>query len=263
VPASRQALRLGANASEARAGISSFLDAMSLGREWIDEAACAVPPNDELTWIIEPSAGRIEHGATVVVLFDVCAACGVRCGAQPEGSGICCRRRGTLGEETGRRGSRGMTSGRRVIERFLEAMKGPIDWETVQELQHPDFVDDWPQSGERTIGRENFRAILDNYPGGIPADSLASRRIVGSEEEWSVGSGFGGFITPVRIVGTGDVYTWEGLARYANGTSSHVVGIIELRQGKIAKSTTYFAAPFEAADWRSQWVEKIDTSNAE
>ncbi|MQA99471.1 MAG: hypothetical protein GEU78_04140 [Actinobacteria bacterium] len=152
-----------------------------------------------------------------------------------------------------------MTSGRNMVERYLQAMKGPIDWESVHELQHPDYVDEWPQSGERTRGRENFRAILENWPGGILDDSLARRRIVGAEDQWSVGGPvFGAFITPIRIVGSGDVYTWEGEVRYPTEEVWKIVGIVELRDGKVAKTTEYFAPPFEAPEWRSQWVERME-----
>ncbi len=150
-----------------------------------------------------------------------------------------------------------MTSGRNTVERFLHAMKGPIDWETVQELQHPDYVEEWPQSGERTRGRENFRAILENWPGGISDESLATERIVGAEDQWAVSAPVFGFMSPIRIVGTGDVYTWEGEVRYSTGEVWKIVGIVELREGKIAKTTQYFASPFEPPEWRSQWVEKM------
>jgi hypothetical protein len=35
------------------------------------------------------------------------------------------------------------------------------------------------------------------------------------------------------------------------------VSIMEFRDGKVIHETQYFADPFEAPDWRSQWVERI------
>ena len=33
--------------------------------------------------------------------------------------------------------------------------------------------------------------------------------------------------------------------------------IFELRDGRIAKETAYWSLPFEAPEWREQWVERI------
>ena len=41
---------------------------------------------------------------------------------------------------------------------------------------------------------------------------------------------------------------------YANFYGS----ILEFRNDKVSRQTEYFAAPFPAAEWRSQWVEKIE-----
>ena len=45
-------------------------------------------------------------------------------------------------------------------------------------------------------------------------------------------------------------------ARYPDGSDYHVISILEVRDGLIAKVTTYFAAEFEAPDWRAGWVER-------
>jgi hypothetical protein len=37
-----------------------------------------------------------------------------------------------------------------------------------------------------------------------------------------------------------------------------VVLIIELRDGKMWRDRRYYAEPFEAPEWRSQWVERMD-----
>ncbi|MDP9482879.1 MAG: nuclear transport factor 2 family protein [Chloroflexota bacterium] len=99
-----------------------------------------------------------------------------------------------------------------------------------------DFVQDWPQSGERIKGRENAKAVTDNYPqmtGTSPKMNL--RRVSGEGAHWVV----------------------EGTIDYGDGTPISYVGIAELRDGKVVQITEYFANPFEAPAWRSKWVEKI------
>ncbi len=104
------------------------------------------------------------------------------------------------------------------------------------ELAADDFIEEWPQSGERIRGRDNAKAINDNYPqmtGSTPRLSL--RRISGEGAHWVV----------------------EGTIDYGDGTPVSYVGITELRDGKVVRTTEYFANPFEAPAWRSQWVEAI------
>lgn len=104
------------------------------------------------------------------------------------------------------------------------------------DLAADDFVQEWPQSGERIRGRDNAKAINDNYPemtGSSPRVTL--RRISGEGEHWTV----------------------EGSIDYGDGTPVGYVGIAELHDGKIARITEYFANPFEAPAWRSPWVERM------
>ena len=42
-----------------------------------------------------------------------------------------------------------------------------------------------------------------------------------------------------------------------SGDRYESVSIFEITDGKVTKETDYFAAPFEAPQWRAQWVEKI------
>jgi hypothetical protein len=140
---------------------------------------------------------------------------------------------------------------RRVVERYMEAM--PSDFDTLSELRDPGYVEDWPQSGERIVGDENYRKIHQAYPGGLPTEE--TRRIVGSEDRVVQSPLF----TLVRISGAGDAYTVEGMLTYPGGRSTHFVAILELRNGKVARGTHYFADPFEAPEWRAQWVERTLT----
>lgn len=141
---------------------------------------------------------------------------------------------------------------REIVERYFEAY--PSDWEAMARLRHADFIEDWPQSGERIVGHENYRAIHENYPRGTPG--MAIDRVVGTEDRLVVTPLF----TPLRIVGMGDTFIVEARALYADGVTNFVVTVVELKDGKVHRQRTYFAAPFEPPDWRSRWVTRIPRS---
>ena len=44
---------------------------------------------------------------------------------------------------------------------------------------------------------------------------------------------------------------------YGDEAEYQAVFIFELRDGKIARETAYWSLPFEAPEWREQWVERI------
>jgi len=106
------------------------------------------------------------------------------------------------------------------------------DWERAAEHLHDDFVQEWPQSGERIVGKENAIAINQNFPGGLP--KMRFRRTVAS----------------------GDLAVLEVVLEYADGSVYDGVSIMEIRDGKVTKETDYFGQPFAAPQWRAQWVER-------
>jgi hypothetical protein len=57
-----------------------------------------------------------------------------------------------------------------------------------------------------------------------------------------------------RIVGADDLWVTEYVISY-QGKQFSTVSIMEFRDGKVVHETQYFAEPFEAPAWRSQWVE--------
>ena len=69
-------------------------------------------------------------------------------------------------------------------------------------------------------------------------------------------------IQPRRVVGSGDVWVVEARSGYGDGRIYHVAMIVELRDGKIWRDTRYYAQPFEAPEWRAQWVEHMEESAA-
>ena len=139
---------------------------------------------------------------------------------------------------------------REVVERYVRAL-ADRDLDQQAEVCSPDMVVDYPQSGERIRGWDNFRAAHESYPGGLPQD--AASKVIGSEDKWVVGPSF----NILRIEGTGDVYTLVGSAKYPDGQTWQVMSLVELRSGKVAKTTEVYGTPFEAPAWRSKWVERI------
>jgi hypothetical protein len=147
--------------------------------------------------------------------------------------------------------------GRALAEAYVKSYSAPFDWDLMRSLLHPDHVEEWPQSGERIRGLDNKRAILENYPGGIPEAGVGTRRIVGSDGKVQAITGPGPKFFVVRVSGSGDSYTFEGTARYQTGEIAHVVSIIEIRDGLVWRQTSYFAPPFQAPEWRAQWTEPM------
>jgi len=107
------------------------------------------------------------------------------------------------------------------------------DFDGVVKSIADDFVQEWPQSGERIRGRQACLNVLKNYPGGMPTISLS------------------------RIVGAGDVWVVEGVIDYPNGNRVYTTAIIEVKDGLVVRERDYFAEPFEAPAWRAQWVERM------
>jgi hypothetical protein len=140
-----------------------------------------------------------------------------------------------------------------VVERFVQALSDPVN-ASGDEYVADDLIEDYPQSGERIRGKANRRAVFDNYPGRADHEFGPNqvRRVVG-DDQWVMTPA----MTLARINGSGERYTASGLITYPNGEAWHIVQLIELRGGKIARLITYFAAPFEAPAWRAKYVERI------
>src|SRR5919197_6540656 len=90
---------------------------------------------------------------------------------------------------------------RAVFQAYIRAANAR-DVQALEKLVHPEFEDVYPQSGERTRGFENLRAIIENYPSGGYA-GLGTDRVVGAEDRWVMTPTF----SLLRIEGTGDTFT--------------------------------------------------------
>jgi hypothetical protein len=99
------------------------------------------------------------------------------------------------------------------------------------DIYEADVICDYPQSGERILGRINLQALRSHHPGKP--------------------SGF----DVKRILGKGDLWITEYTIAYQE-RSAYTVSIMQFRNGKVMHETQYFADPFEAPAWRSQWVQR-------
>ena len=127
------------------------------------------------------------------------------------------------------------------------------DYDEAMKLLHPDFIEDWPQSGERIYGPANLRAILENYPDGVTFE--ATPEYHGPDEEWAITPGY----TVIRVTEAGNSGTGVIKLRYGDGSEWWMLALFELKDDLLHRQTTFFAGPFEAPEWRARWVERIDS----
>jgi hypothetical protein len=111
--------------------------------------------------------------------------------------------------------------------------------EVMQEYASDDFVEIWPQSGERLTIAALLR--MRDYPAM---------------------SGTSPKFTYKRMLGGGDVYVVEGSIDYGDGVPVSYVGVGEIRDGKIFRVTEYFANPFEQPEWRKGISEVVEPVGA-
>jgi hypothetical protein len=112
--------------------------------------------------------------------------------------------------------------------------------ELIKEYAAEDFVEEWPQSGERLSKAASMR-MTETYP-----------EMSGTTPKF----------TYRRMLGGGDTFVVEGTIDYGDGIPVSYVGVGEVRDGKIARMTEYFANPFEAPAWRADFVERMEPAKA-
>lgn len=149
----------------------------------------------------------------------------------------------------------GASHNREVLER-LNVMIGDRDYDALGEVLHPDFVQEMPQSGERVVGIENFRRILENMPGlkDRPAGIVLHVPYIGGDEEHYI-------LTPtfqvVKVADSGDELTSYVQATYPDGSEWYVVTFTSFKDGKVIKRVDLFAPFYDAPEWRSAWVTRV------
>jgi hypothetical protein len=107
------------------------------------------------------------------------------------------------------------------------------------EMAADDIVQEFPQSGERFRGRDNIAAMNQSYPENAGTTPTATLR---------------------RILKPGEAWLIEGTIDYGDGIPVSAISIIENGpDGKVIRQTDYFANPFEAPAWRSQYAERKES----
>jgi hypothetical protein len=120
-----------------------------------------------------------------------------------------------------------------AVYRFLTELFSSLSAQEEYALRHQDYVMEMPQSGESIRGRENMRSFQEAYP---TPPTIQLRRVLVRDGLWVV----------------------EGTNDYGGGQVFDVVLLIELRDGKMWRDRRYYAEPFEAPEWRAQWVERME-----
>jgi len=105
------------------------------------------------------------------------------------------------------------------------------DLDAEHDIYDDDAICDYPQSGERIRGRVNLQALRGHHP--------------------EKPSGF----DVRRMQGAGNLWVTEYTIAYKGGVA-YTVSIMEFRNGKVVHETQYFSNPFDAPEWRSQWVQR-------
>lgn len=122
-----------------------------------------------------------------------------------------------------------MTDAAALAQEFWWRM-GTNEWSLAAEMFAGNFEIFWPQSGEVIGSAEDFAAINAHYP-AHGRWSFDVRRVIGG----------GNHAITETIVSDGEV---EMLA----------VSIFECADDLIVRITEYWPEPFEAPEWRRQWV---------
>jgi ketosteroid isomerase-like protein len=120
---------------------------------------------------------------------------------------------------------------RDTIKRYFQAVE-QRDLDAMANLMHDDYTEEYPQSGEKIRGKHNARSILENYPGGLP-----------------------NMIDHSYVV-SGDLGVMKMTLEYG-GNRVYACEVIDFQDGKIKRARAYFGEPFEAPEWRAQWVERM------
>jgi hypothetical protein len=122
----------------------------------------------------------------------------------------------------------------RLEQHWKASESGDID--TEHAIYATDAILDYPQSGERFLGRSKIQA----QRGGHPAER---------------------HFTIVRIRGGGDLWVNEVVITY-DGVPTDAVSVMEFAGDLVTHETQYFADPFQAPAWRAALSEPIPPRGA-
>jgi hypothetical protein len=119
---------------------------------------------------------------------------------------------------------------RAIAEHWTASEAGDVELE--HRLYAEDAILDYPQSGERFVGRSTIAEQRTGNP---------ARR----------------HFTLRRVLGAGSIWVSECVITY-DGRPSISVSIMEFDTDLVVHETQYFADPFEAPEARAQLAQRID-----
>jgi hypothetical protein len=135
-----------------------------------------------------------------------------------------------------------------IIDRYWFA-NSVLDSKVLRDLRDPDWIAEWPQSGEVIRGHDNDVLINEHHP-GYP---LQERRAMARESgEWALSP----LLLPVMVRGEGDTYVGEALFTYPDKTY-HTVGVFELSNNRVLRERIYWAEQLPAPNWRRSLTEPL------
>ena len=121
---------------------------------------------------------------------------------------------------------------KQLLENFWATM-ATNDFYAASQLLHNDYLLEWPQSGERIRGQDNFAAINTFYP---------------AEGKWE--------FTINHLLAEGDLVTTD-VSVTDGKLKDRVITFSTIRDGKIWKQVEFWPEAFAAPEWRKQWVERF------
>jgi limonene-1,2-epoxide hydrolase len=120
---------------------------------------------------------------------------------------------------------------KQILENFWSTM-ATNDFYAAAQLLHDEYVLEWPQSGERIRGGDNFAAMNTSYP----AEGIWTFKINHIAAD-------GGMVVT-------DVSVSDGQRQ------DRAITFSTIRDEKIWKQVEFWPESFEAPAWRAQWIEK-------
>jgi ketosteroid isomerase-like protein len=119
-----------------------------------------------------------------------------------------------------------------IVREFWRLMASN-DFYSVAAVLSPDFVLEWPQSGERIRGAENFARMNEAYP-AHGRWAFTVHRVVGAESE-----------------AVSDVTVTDGVQ------TARAVSFFTIENGKILRLVEFWPEPYPAPANRAHLVEKM------
>ena len=119
---------------------------------------------------------------------------------------------------------------RAVVERYFEF--AGADVERAEELYHADAVLEFPQTGERFIGRDTFTEWRSQHPVSVDEVRFQVVRVTARDD-----------FAAVELTGSHD----------RGATWMHGVSLLDLTGDKISHERVYVAESSPAPEWRAKW----------